>query len=61
MLNNQVAAAVGAEVDARVGGAVGVAPAVLRSAARDLGWVSDIAERRKPFTAIVHCLCGEAN
>ncbi|HEY2558800.1 MAG TPA: signal peptide peptidase SppA [Caldimonas sp.] len=61
MLSNQVAAAVGAEVDARIGGAVGVAPAVLRGAARDVGWVSDIAERRKPFTAIVHCLCGAAD
>ena len=28
-----------------------------RGAARDLGWVAEIAERRKPFAAIVHCLC----
>ena len=33
----------------------------LRGAARDLGWVAEIAERRKPFAAVVHCLCGEAN
>jgi protease-4 len=61
MLTTQVAAAVGAEIDARIGSAVGVAPTALRDATRDLGWVSDIVERRKPFTAIVHCLCGEAN
>jgi protease-4 len=61
MLNSRIAAAVGAEIDARVGAAAGVAPAVLRSATRDLGWVSDIVERRKPFAAVVHCLCGEAN
>ena len=61
MLTSRVAAAVGTEIDARIGATVGVAPAALRTATRDLGWVSDIVERRKPFTAIVHCLCGEAN
>ena len=61
MVNTQVAAAVGAEIDARVGSALGVAPAALRSATRDLGWVSDIVERRKPFAAVVHCFCGEPN
>jgi protease-4 len=50
-----------AEIDARVGSALGVAPAALRSATRDLGWVSDIVERRKPFAAVVHCFCGEPN
>ena len=40
---------------------LGVAPALVRGAARDLGWVADIAERRKPFAAVVHCLCGEPN
>jgi len=61
MVNTQVAAAVGAEIDARVGSALGVAPAALRSATRDLGWVSDIVEHRKPFAAVVHCFCGEPN
>jgi protease-4 len=61
MVNTRIGAAVGAEIDARVGSALGVAPAALRSATRDLGWVSDIAEHRKPFAAVVHCLCGEPN
>jgi protease-4 len=61
MVNNRIAGAVGAEVDSRIGAALGVAPAALRSATRDLGWVSDIVERRKPFAAVVHCLCGEPN
>jgi len=61
MLNTQIAAAVGAEIDARVAGALGVAPAALRSATRELGWVSDIVEHRKPFAAVVHCLCGDPN
>jgi protease-4 len=61
MLNSQVAAWVDAELDARVGGTLGVAPALVHGVARDLGWVNDIVERRKPFAAVVHCLCGEPN
>src|SRR5436190_332307 len=61
MLNGQVAGLIGAEIDARVGAALGVAPQLVRGAARDLGWVAEIAERRKPFAAVVHCLCGELN
>jgi protease-4 len=59
MLNGQVASLIGAEIDARIGAAVGVAPQLVRGAARDLGWVAEIAERRRPFAAVVHCLCGE--
>jgi len=61
MVNTRIAGAVGAEIDSRIGSALGVAPAALRSATRDLGWVSDIVERRKPFAAVVHCFCGEPN
>ncbi len=61
MLNAQVASLVNAQIDARIGAAVGVAPQLVHGAARDLGWVAEIAERRKPFAAIVHCLCGETN
>ena len=61
MLNAQVESLVGAQLDARIGAAVGVAPQLVHGAARDLGWVAEIAERRKPFAAIVHCLCGEPN
>jgi protease-4 len=61
MLNAQVANLVGEGIDARIGAAVGVAPQLVRGAARDLGWVADLAERRRPFAAIVHCLCGETN
>ena len=27
-------------------------------AAAELGWLLDVAERRRPFAAVVHCLCG---
>src|SRR5205085_7888734 len=40
MLNSQVSAAVGAEIDGRIGAALGVAPA-LQQGARELGWVND--------------------
>ena len=61
MLNSQVSAAVGAEIDARLGAALGVAPALLQGAGRELGWVNDLVEHRKPFAAVVHCFCGAAN
>jgi protease-4 len=57
LLNAQVASLIGAQLDARIGG-LGVPPAVARDARRELGWVAEIAEHRKPFAAIVHCLCG---
>lgn len=30
----------------------------LGDAAVDLGWLADVAQRRKPFEAMTHCLCG---
>jgi protease-4 len=61
LLSAQVASAVGAQLDARIGAATGVAPGLVRSATHDLGWVAEIAERKKPFAAVVHCLCGETD
>jgi protease-4 len=58
MLNARVSALVGATVDEHIG-ALGVPPALLRDVGRDLGWVAEIVERKKPFAAVVHCLCGE--
>ncbi len=51
-----VDAAIDAAIDARLGGFSAV-PTVAR-AGRELGWVGEIAARRKPFAAIAHCLCG---
>jgi protease IV len=61
MLNGQVASAIGSALDARIGAAFGIAPWLVKGAGHDLGWVADIAERRKPFAAVVHCFCGEPN
>jgi protease-4 len=36
----------------------GVAPALTRSLSEDLGWLTEVAERRKPFATAAHCLCG---
>ncbi len=56
MLNARVGVAFGAEIDARMGG-LGLPPALARNASRELGWVAEIAEHRKPFAAVVHCMC----
>jgi len=58
MLNARVSALAGASIDERLG-ALGMPPALLRDVGRDLGWVAEIVDRRKPFAAVVHCLCGE--
>ncbi len=57
MLNARIEATLGSEIDARIGG-LGLPPQIARDARRELGWVAEIAERRKPFAAIVHCMCG---
>ena len=57
MLSARVASLLDAEIDARVGG-LGLPPALARDVRRELGWVTEIAEHRKPFAAVVHCLCG---
>ena len=38
--------------------ASGLLPPVAQTLAQDLGWLADVAERHKPFAAVVHCLCG---
>ncbi len=58
LLNARVSALVGVTVDEHIG-ALGMPPALLRDVGRDLGWVAEIVERKKPFAAVVHCLCGE--
>lgn len=35
----------------------GIPPSTARAVAHDLGWLSEIAESRKPFTAVTHCFC----
>jgi protease-4 len=63
MLNATVASFVGAQVDAQIDsriGGLGVPPGLVRDAGRDLGWVAEITEHGKPFTAVVHCMCGSA-
>lgn len=38
--------------------ALGLAPALAPDVAHDLGWLAEVAERRQPFAAVTHCLCG---
>jgi len=36
----------------------GCPPAAAQTVLRDLGWLAEVAERRQPYAAVVHCLCG---
>ena len=37
--------------------AAGIAAPVAQTLTQDLGWLADVAERRKPFATAAHCLC----
>jgi protease-4 len=37
--------------------ALGGAPPVVAGMVHDLGWLAEVAERRQPLAAVVHCLC----
>ena len=61
-LVNAVTQMVGEQVGAKVASA-GL-PALTSSVAagqiqRDLGWLMEVADRRKPFAAMAHCLCDD--
>lgn len=55
-LSGGVRESVAGWLDAQV--APGMGP-VLREARRELGWVTELTEGRKPFAAVAHCLCGQ--
>ncbi len=57
MFNARVATEIGDRIDARIAG-FGVPPVVGRDVQHELGWIADIAARKKPFATVVHCLCG---
>ena len=56
-LSSGISGFVDGEIAARIS-RLGVPAALVVDAGRDLGWMAAIAERKKPFEAIVHCLCG---
>ncbi|HEY6132704.1 MAG TPA: signal peptide peptidase SppA [Rubrivivax sp.] len=54
-----------ASVAASIGQALGLPsagllPAALRDMQAELGWIADVAEGRKPFSVVLHCLCEPA-
>ena len=59
LFDARIAAAIGAQVDATLAQSTGVPPAVARDAAKDLSWLTDVAQHRKPFEAVTHCFCGQ--
>jgi protease IV len=56
LLNSRLAGLLAAPLDLQAWW-LGVPPAVARQAEQDLGWLSDMSEKRQPFAAAVHCLC----
>ena len=58
MFGGAAARVVGEHIDARLASA-GVPPGLVSGVGRDLGWLAEMADRRQPFMAIAHCLCGE--
>ena len=38
--------------------ALGLAPAVAPEIVHELGWLAEVADRRQPYAAVTHCLCG---
>jgi protease-4 len=56
MLSAQVANVVSATIDERLG-SLGVPASALAPAQHELGWLAGLADRKKPFEAVAHCLC----
>jgi protease-4 len=56
LINVEVASFVSAAIDEHLG-SLGIPGAALAPARRDLGWLAGLAERKKPFEAVAHCLC----
>jgi len=53
-----VSAAQAVNIEVKLGLApVGFPSGALAGAARDMAWLADLTEGRKPFSAITHCLC----
>ncbi len=59
LFDARIAAAINTQVDATMAHATGVPPAVAHDVTKDIGWLTDVAEQRKPFAAITHCFCGQ--
>ena len=38
-------------------GPLAVLPAEIRGLTQELAWLNDLAQQRRPFSAVVHCFC----
>ncbi|WP_088280658.1 signal peptide peptidase SppA [Ideonella sp. A 288] len=56
-LAGQAAAVVEQQIAARLPPSAAAADALWPGWRREFGWLSDVIERRQPFTATAHCLC----
>ncbi|NUZ04160.1 signal peptide peptidase SppA [Piscinibacter koreensis] len=57
LLNGGIAELVGGPLGPLFG-AETIAPAAAREVVRDLGWLGELTEQRKAYSAVTHCLCG---
>ena len=56
LFSGAVVRAVGAPIDQRLAGAALPSDAA-RGVAQDLGWLAEVTDGKRPFSAIAHCLC----
>jgi hypothetical protein len=56
LLNTSLVAIVGDSLGRDLGAAT-IVPQAGRDVVRDLGWLRELTERRKSFSAVAHCLC----
>ena len=56
LLSAEVARGISTAIDDRLNG-VGIPVGALAPSAHELGWLADMADRKKPFDAVAHCLC----
>jgi protease-4 len=59
LFDARIAEAMHTQADATLARTTGMPPAVLHDVTKDLGWLTEVADQRKPFTAIAHCFCGQ--
>ena len=59
MFGDSAAQALAKRFDIELTSITGVPPAAARDALHELGWLSELADGRKPFGVVAHCLCGD--
>jgi protease-4 len=59
LFDARISSLASSQVDALLARTTGVPPTVAHDVAKDLSWLTDVAQDRKPFAAVTHCFCGQ--